>query len=83
LRLGIQDALGDPEQVERAARKPVNPRHLDHVVGGEAVERPEKLALISARTRYCLAIDVQAAALGGAQLLKLVVEGCPYVMTRA
>jgi hypothetical protein len=77
LRLGVHDLLDDGEQVEGAAGEAVNPRHRDHVAGAETVEHAEKLAPVGVRTRHPLAIDVPAAASGGAKLLKLAVEGLP------
>ena len=37
-----------------------------HVAGGEAVEHPEKLAPVAVRARHLLAVDIAAAASGGA-----------------
>ena len=44
MRLGVHDALDDPEQVEGAAREAVDASHCHHVAAGEAVEHAEKLA---------------------------------------
>ena len=44
LRLGVHDALDDAEQVERAARQPVDACHRHHVAGVETVEHAQKLA---------------------------------------
>src|SRR5205807_10428721 len=71
------DALDDGEQVEGAAGQPVNPCHRHHVAGGQLAEHPVKLAPVGPRARHLLAIDVPAAASGGAKLLKLAVEGLP------
>jgi hypothetical protein len=64
-------------KVKGAARQPVNPRHRHHVAGGQLAEHPVKLAPVGARARHLLAIDVPAAASGGAKLLKLAVKGLP------
>ena len=77
LRLGVHDALDDGEQVEGAARQPVNPRHRHPVAGGELAEHPVKLAPVGPCACHLLAIDVPAAASGGAKLLKLPVECLP------
>ena len=45
--------------------------------GARRVEHPEKLAPVGPRARHLLAVDVPAAASGGAKLLKLGVEGLP------
>jgi hypothetical protein len=47
------------------------------VAGGQLVEHPVKLAPLGARARHLLAVDVPAAASGGAELVKLAVEGLP------
>jgi hypothetical protein len=77
LRLGVHDALDDLEQVEGAAGEAVNPRHRHHVAGGKAVEHAEKLAPVGACAGHLLAVDVAAAASGGAKLVKLGVQGLP------
>ena len=77
LRLGIHDPLHDAEQVERAARKPVDPRHRHHVAGAEFPEHLVKLAPVGPRPRHLVPVDVPAAASGLAKLLKLAVEGLP------
>ena len=71
------DALDDSEQVEGAARQPVDARHRHHVAGGELAEHPVKLAPTGACARHLLPVDVPAAASGLAKLLKLTVEGPP------
>jgi len=40
LRLGVHDPLDDAEQVEGAAREPVNPGHRHHVAAGQLAEHP-------------------------------------------
>jgi len=65
-----------------AARQPVNPRHRHDVAGGELAEHPVKLATVGPRARHLIAIDVPAAASGGAKLLKLAVEGLPLLLQR-
>jgi hypothetical protein len=77
LRLGFHDALDDAEQVEGAARKPVNPRHRHHAAGGEAAQHPQKLAPVGPRAGHLLPVDVPAAASGATELLKLAIEGLP------
>jgi len=77
LRLGVHNALDDAEQIEGAARKPVNPRHRHYVSGGEAAEHPQKLAPVGPRAGYFFPADVPAAASCGPELLKLAVEGLP------
>ena len=74
-RLGVHDTLDHGEQVEGAARQPVDARHRHHVAGGEAVEHAEKLAPVGPRARHLLPVDVPAAASGGVKLLQLRVEG--------
>ena len=74
---GVHDLLDDGEQVEGAARQPVNPRHRHHVAGGQLAEHPVKLAPVGPRARHLLAVDVPAAASGGAKLVKLAVERLP------
>ena len=75
LRLRVHDALDDAEQVERAARQPVDACHRHHVAGVETVEHAQKLAPVGPRAGHLLAVDVATAATGRAQLLKLAVEG--------
>jgi hypothetical protein len=75
LRLHVHDPLDDAEQVKGAARKPVDPRHRHHVAGREAGEHPAKLAPVGARAFYLLAIDVPAAASGGAAIRRRDVDG--------
>ena len=70
-------SLDDAEKVKGAARQPVNPRHRYHVAGDQLAEHPVKLAPDGPRARHLLAVDVAAAAPGGAKLLKLAVEGLP------
>jgi hypothetical protein len=77
LRLGVDDALDDAEQVKGAAREAVNPRHRHHVAGGQLGDHPVKLAPVGPRARHLLAIDVPAAASDTASLLKLNVERLP------
>ena len=77
LRLGVRDALDYGEQVEGTAREPVNPCHGYHVAGAELAEHLVKLAPVGTRARQLLTVDVAAAASGGAELLKLAVEGLP------
>jgi hypothetical protein len=78
LRLRVHDPLDHAEQVKRAARKPVDPRHRHHVAGGQLVEHAQKLAPVGPSARHLFPIDVPAAASGGAKLLKLGVEGLSY-----
>ena len=59
------------------SHKAVDPRHRHYVAGAELAEHAEKLAPVRARARGLLAVDVPAAASGGAKLLKLSVEGLP------
>ena len=66
-----------PEEVEGAACETVNPRNRHHVAGGQLAEHPVKLASVGPRAGRFLAVDVPAAASGGAKLLKLAVEGLP------
>jgi len=66
-----------PEQVEGAARKPVDPCHRHHVAGGKPIEHPQKLAPVGPRAGHLLFVDVPAVAPCLAQLLKLAVEGLP------
>jgi hypothetical protein len=77
LRPGVHNALDDAEQVEGAARKPVDPRHRHHVSGGEAAQHPQKLAPVGPRAGHLFPVDVPAAAPGGPELLKLAIEGLP------
>jgi hypothetical protein len=77
LRLGIHDALDDPEQVEGATGEAVDPRHRHHVAGGQLAEHLVKLASVGPRAGHLFAVDVAAAASGLAKLLKLAVEGLP------
>jgi hypothetical protein len=77
LRLGVDDALDDAEQVERAAREAVDACHRHHVAGGKVAEHPVKLAPVGPCARHLLAVDVSAGASGGTKLLKLAVEGLP------
>jgi hypothetical protein len=77
LRLGVDDALDDAEQIKGAASEAVDPRHRHHVAGGELAEHPVKLAPVGARARHLLAEDVAAGASGLAKLPKLAVEGLP------
>jgi hypothetical protein len=77
LRLRIHDPLDDPEQVEGAARQPVDARYRHHVSRLETVEHAKKLAAVGPRARHLLAVDVPAVASGGAKLLKLAVEALP------
>jgi hypothetical protein len=77
LRLGVHDALDDGEQVEGAAGEAVNPRHHHYVAGGQLAEHPVKLAPVGPPAGHFFAVDVPAAASGGAKLFKLSVEGLP------
>ena len=77
LRLGVHDALDDAEQIEGAARQPVDPRHRHHVAGGQLAEHLVKLASVGPRARHLLAVDVAARASGFAKLRKLAVQGLP------
>ena len=77
LRLGVHDALDDAEQVEGAARQPIDPRDRHHVAGCEPVEHFEKLSAVTVRAGHLLAVNVPAAASGIAKLLKLSVERLP------
>jgi hypothetical protein len=77
LRLRVHDLLDDGEQVKGTAREAVNPRHRYHVAGGQLAEHTEKLAAVAVRAGHLLAIDVPAAASGGAKLVKLAFEGLP------
>src|SRR5205823_3826233 len=72
------DALDDAEQVKGAAREAVNARHRHHVAEGQLAEHPVKLAPVGPRAGRLLAVDVAAAASGGAKLLKLAVEALPH-----
>ncbi len=54
LRLGVGDALDDGEEVETAARQPVDPRRRYHVAGGQLVEHAKKLAPVGTRARHLL-----------------------------
>jgi hypothetical protein len=47
---------------------------VTHVTGGEGLQHFEKLAPVGPRARHLLAIDIPAAASGGAKLVKLGVE---------
>jgi hypothetical protein len=76
LRLGVDDALDDAEQIKGAAREAVDPRHRHHVAESQLTEHPVKLAPVGVRARRFFAVDVPAAALGGAKLLKLA-SVCP------
>src|SRR5438093_482798 len=60
------------EQVEGAARQPVDARHCLHVAGGEEVEHFEKLSPVAVRARHLLAVNLRTAR--AAQLRKLGVE---------
>ena len=71
------DALDEPEQVEGAAREAVNSCHRHHVAGGQLGEHPVKLAAVGPRAGSLLAIDVPAAASGGAELVELAIEALP------
>ena len=62
----------------KVPRQPVDPRHRHHVAGAELAEHPVKLAPVGPRARHLLAVDVPAAASGGAKLLKLAVEGLAH-----
>ena len=77
LSLGVHDALDDGEEVEGAARQPVDPCHRHHVAGAELAQHAVKLAPVGPRAGHLLAVDVPAAASGLARLLKLAVEGLP------
>ena len=77
LRLGVRDALDDGEQVEGAARQPVDPRHRHQVAGGQLAEHAVKLVPVGPRTCDLLSVDVPAGASGLAKLPKLAVEGLP------
>lgn len=77
LRLGVHDPLDDLEQVEGAAGEAIDARHRHHVAGGQAVEHTKQFAPVGARARHLLAVDVSAAASGGAELVELGVEGLP------
>ena len=72
----VNDPLHDPEQVERATGKAVDARYRHHVAGGEAAEHAEKFAPVGPGARGLLAVDVPAAASGGAELLRLL-RVCP------
>jgi len=58
LRLGVHDALDDPEQVEGAAREAVDASHCHHVAAGEAVEHAEKLAPVGWDTELIRPADL-------------------------
>ena len=73
----IHDTLDDGEQIEGAARQPIDARHRHYIAGFEAVEHAQKLVPVGSRARHLLAVDVPAAASGGAELVKLRVEGLP------
>jgi hypothetical protein len=75
LRLAIDDALDDGEQVKGAAREAVNPRHRHHVAGGEGLQHFEKLAPVVVRAGHLLAVNLGAAC--SAYLFKLGVEDLP------
>jgi hypothetical protein len=77
LCLGVGDALDDGEQVEGAVGEALDPRHRQHVAGGELAEHPVKLARVGPRARYILAVDVSAGTSGLAKLVKLAIEGPP------
>ena len=77
MRLGVHDALDDAKQVEGAAREAINARHRQNVTGGKPFEHAQKLAPVRPSARGLLAVDIPAAAPGGAELLKLAVEGLP------
>jgi hypothetical protein len=62
LRLGIDDALDDGEQVKGAARQPINARHRHHIAGGQLAEHFVKLAPVGPRARHLLAVDLAAGA---------------------
>jgi hypothetical protein len=47
LRLRVHDALDDAEQVEGAARQPVDARDRHHVAGGQLAEHAVKLAPVA------------------------------------
>jgi len=71
--LHAHDAPDDTDQVEDAARKPVDARDCHHVAGGKGVEHLEKLAPV--RTGRLLVINRPAAR--ASQPLKLRVERPP------
>jgi hypothetical protein len=73
----IRLAIDDGEQIERAARQPVDARHRHYVARGEAVEHAGKLGPVGPRARHLLAVDVPAAASGSAKLVKLGIERLP------
>jgi hypothetical protein len=73
LRLGVHDLLDDGEQVEGAARQPVDARHGHHVAGAEMAEHVEKLPPVGSRACHLLAVNLGAS--DAAKLLKLAVEG--------
>jgi hypothetical protein len=61
LRLGVHDLLDDGEQVERAARQPVNARHRHLVTGADGFQQLQKLAPVGPCARHLLAEDRLAA----------------------
>ena len=75
--LRVHDAFDDAEQVEGAAREPVDPRHRHYIAGLETVEHPQKLAPVGPCASRLLAVDVPAGASGSAKLLELAIEGLP------
>jgi hypothetical protein len=48
-----------------------------HVAGGQLAEHPVKLAAVGPRAGHLRAVDIAAAASGGAKLLKWLIEGLP------
>jgi hypothetical protein len=60
----------DNEEVEGAARQPVDAHRGYHIIAGEAVKHQQKLAPVGPRARRLLAVDVPAAAPGGAALAR-------------
>jgi hypothetical protein len=77
LRLGVNDALDDPEQVKGATDKAVDSRDRHRAAAGQLAEHPVKRAPVGPCARHLLAVDVPAAASSGAELVKLAVEGLP------
>jgi hypothetical protein len=65
-----------PKQIEGAAGEAVNPRHSHPSPGARrsSILRSWRRSLCA---RYVLAVDVAAAASGGAELVELGIEGLP------
>ena len=49
------------QQVAGGSRQPVEPRHGQHVAGGESGEHFEKLAPVAVRARHLLAVNLGTA----------------------